>query len=351
MSIRTINFNVEADRITPSTLQRGGLQGEHNATELVFKVDNSLVEKLRQASMGASIYYRFEGHTGIGLKNSTLPVVLNIPDDYSNGVYLDYLLENWLTREGGNITVYLIFSVLSKGETLVDIYSYPARLKLEAVPDGKYTDGKNYESIAKLSVAAEDAAERAESAAEISEAAKEQTVDARFALENGAEFIFLGGDASGAAEVDLVVDGEMSDTSNNPVSNKVIKKYVNNMFDLIYPVGSIYMSANDASPSILFGGEWERIKDRFLLSCGDTYAAGSTGGEAEHTLSIEEMPTHDHILNAVFAWRAGQGGDEVAELPDGNYKAQSYATTVSGGSKPHNNIPPYLAVYMWQRIG
>lgn len=228
MSIRTINYTVTADSITPSTLQRGGLQGEHNATELVFKVENSLVEKLLQASQGGTIYYRFEGHTGIGLKNSTLPVVLNIPEDYSDGFTLNYLLENWLTREGGNIAVYLIFSIISKAETLVDIYSYPARLKLEAVPDGKYTDGKNYESMAKLSVAAEDAAERAENAAEISVEAKELTEEARFALENGAEFVFQGGDAKGAADIDLVVDGEFSENSSNPISNAAVAKEFKN---------------------------------------------------------------------------------------------------------------------------
>ncbi len=233
MSIRTINFNVEADRITPSTLQRGGLQGEHNATELIFYIQNSLAEKLEAAAahipfedvgIKGELYYRFEGHTCMGLKDSTLPVRFEISDGAIKEFSLNYQLENWLTRDGGNITVYLIFSILANNETYTDIFSYPAKLKLESVPDGEYTDGKNYESVAKLSVAAENAAERAESAAEISEAAKEQTVDARFALENSAEFIFLGGDASGAAEVDLVVDGELSEYSLNPISNEAVAK-------------------------------------------------------------------------------------------------------------------------------
>lgn len=233
MSIRTINYTVTADSITPASLQRGGLQGEHKATELIFNIENSLAEKLEAAAkyipiedgaIEGELYYRFEAHNCMGKKDSTLPVRFKISDGELKGFYLNYSLENWLTREGGNITVYLIFSILSDGETHIDVFSYPARLKLESVPDGKYTDGKNYESIAKLSVAAEDAAERAEEAAEISETAKEQTVSARFALENGAEFIFLGGDASGAAEVDLVVDGELSEHSSNPISNEAVAK-------------------------------------------------------------------------------------------------------------------------------
>lgn len=58
-----------------------------------------------------------------------------------------------------------------------------------------------------------------------------------------------------------------------------------NIFDMIYPVGSIYISVNDVHPSVLFGGTWEQIQDRFLLGTGSTYSAGSTGGETNHTLT------------------------------------------------------------------
>ena len=62
----------------------------------------------------------------------------------------------------------------------------------------------------------------------------------------------------------------------------------------IYPVGAIYMSVSSTSPASLFGGTWEQIQNRFLLAAGDTYAAGKTGGEATHTLTVEEMPAHNH---------------------------------------------------------
>lgn len=176
-------------------------------------------------------------------------------------------------------------------------------------------------------------------------------------LEDNTEWIFDGGDASGSVEIDLVIDGEMSDTSNNPVSNKVIKKYVDNMVDLIYPVGSIYMSANDTSPSILFGGEWERIKDRFLLSCGDTYSAGSTGGSATHTLTVNEMPSHTHSSNisttdddTKFGVLKSEGGWLGEVLVSWGALVREDAVFPQGGNQPHNNMPPYLAVYMWKRI-
>ena len=170
-------------------------------------------------------------------------------------------------------------------------------------------------------------------------------------LEDNTEWIFDGGDASGSVEIDLVIDGEMSDTSNNPVSNKVIKKYVDNMVDLIYPVGSIYMSANDTSPSILFGGEWERIKDRFLLSAGDNYEAGTTGGEKTHTLTVNEMPSHSHNFDSALNWSQEDGG--WANFRTGSLTSAGQGglrTAPIGGGQAHNNMPPYLAVYMWQRI-
>ena len=170
-------------------------------------------------------------------------------------------------------------------------------------------------------------------------------------LEDNTEWIFDGGDASGSVEIDLVIDGEMSDTSNNPVSNKVIKKYVDNMVDLIYPVGSIYMSANDTSPSILFGGEWERIKDRFLLSAGDNYEAGTTGGEKTHTLTVNEMPSHSHNFDSALNWSQEDGGWASFRTGSTTTVGQGDLRTAPiGGGQAHNNMPPYLAVYMWQRI-
>ena len=136
--------------------------------------------------------------------------------------------------------------------------------------------------------------------------------------------------------------------------------------DMIYPVGSIYMSVNSTNPSTLFGGTWEQIKDRFLLSCGNTYANGTTGGEATHKLTEDEIPTHTHserFSNGAYAtWEgyssASQQGSRTVtgvEIPTYTYSSgksgtYTYLTTgYVGGDQPHNNMPPYLAVYMWKR--
>ena len=63
-----------------------------------------------------------------------------------------------------------------------------------------------------------------------------------------------------------------------------------------WPVGSIYMSMIATSPATLFGGTWVQMENRFLLGAGSGYVAGVTGGEAEHTLTGNEMPSHYHLL-------------------------------------------------------
>ena len=66
----------------------------------------------------------------------------------------------------------------------------------------------------------------------------------------------------------------------------------------LYPVGSVYISFNSANPSTLFGGTWVRLKDKFLLACGDTYPANTTGGSATKTIAVSNMPSHNHSVSS-----------------------------------------------------
>lgn len=124
------------------------------------------------------------------------------------------------------------------------------------------------------------------------------------------------------------------------------------LLNLIYPVGSIYISVNSTSPHDLFGGTWEQIKDRFLLACGSTYANGATGGEAFHTLTVDEMPNHRHGLDYYINYNLDGGYDKL--LAYGSTTAEvhntDYFMNFTGGGEAHNNMPPYLAVYIWERI-
>ena len=111
------------------------------------------------------------------------------------------------------------------------------------------------------------------------------------------------------------------------------------------------MSVNSISPQTLFGGTWIQIKDRFLLACGDTYTNGATGGEATHKLTVNEMPSHSHAINTVIKGTNAGGGAPI-RLQSDFYQwggTGIYTLDSNGGSQPHNNMPPYLAVYIWKR--
>ena len=115
-------------------------------------------------------------------------------------------------------------------------------------------------------------------------------------------------------------------------------------FDQIYPVGAIYMSTVSTSPATLFGvGTWEQIQNRFLLGAGSSYSAGSTGGSATVTLTTNEIPAHSHWEQGVYHTDGAGGGSW-------DYAMSQYKNTGNaGGGQAHDNMPPYLVVYMWKR--
>ena len=128
------------------------------------------------------------------------------------------------------------------------------------------------------------------------------------------------------------------------------------LLDLIYPVGSIYMSVNSASPDTLFGGTWVRLEDVFLLAAGAKHAAGSTGGEESHILTEPEIAPHKHAMaygpessasSTGFPYGIAEGS--ATNSAGGRGYASNLGTFSAGGGQPHNNMPPYLAVYTWKR--
>ena len=116
-----------------------------------------------------------------------------------------------------------------------------------------------------------------------------------------------------------------------------------------YPIGSVYINVGDVNPAILFGGTWERLGGRFLLGADSTYAAGSTGGEAAHTLTVDEMPKHNHEIDNLNA-SGNSTPFMTVQAQDKKGYGGNVQTMFAGGGKPHNNMPPYLAVCMWKRV-
>ena len=123
--------------------------------------------------------------------------------------------------------------------------------------------------------------------------------------------------------------------------------------DKIYPVGSIYMSVNSTSPATLFGGTWEQLKDRFLLGAGNTYSNGNTGGAATVTLTSNQIPSHSHTATTkTTSYAAGSQPSWRCMSFEGTSAdySQTIYTGSTGGGQAHNNMPPYLVVYMWKRV-
>ena len=165
----------------------------------------------------------------------------------------------------------------------------------------------------------------------------------------------------GKVDISDIVNNLTSTATNKPLSakqGKVLKDLIDHnettILGMIYPVGSIYLSVSDANPTTIFGGTWVQIKDTFLLACGDTYTAGDTGGEATHTLTVNEMPSHNHApLTSDYRFteqKASSGSTDPSSSGSGTWLGGTESTTGNtGGGQAHNNMPPYLAVYMWKR--
>lgn len=158
----------------------------------------------------------------------------------------------------------------------------------------------------------------------------------------------------------------ISSHTGQEIDGAVVK--VSQLLDLFYPVGSIYTSTKNTNPAATLGGTWTQIKDRFLLCAGDSYNAGATGGSAththttaEHTLTVNEIPSHNHNYKSaphLFAEIDTSGNNVIKPNTSGSCKIMTYTSTDTGGDASHShgntgsssNLPPYKVVYAWERI-
>lgn len=110
----------------------------------------------------------------------------------------------------------------------------------------------------------------------------------------------------------------------------------------LYPVGSIYLSFNATSPQTLFGGTWVRIKDKFLLACGDSYPANTTGGSATKTIGVTNMPSHNHSVSASGSHTHPSSTATVSTA--GNHTHTSGSLRIQGSIVSADNDEVFTAV-------
>ena len=197
-----------------------------------------------------------------------------------------------------------------------------------------------------------------------------------------------------------VIDSIVPSTNDrrNAPSIHAVRQGIANMWEVAYPVGAIYISTNATDPSVLFGGTWNRITDRFLLASGSTYSAGQTGGAAEHSfipngtigghaITVPELPEHIHPikdywypdeyaapLNPHYDVQSGTDVDIPKVVKNAGYSdlvytgynsmflPSTYSTDktqrAEGAAHSHDftgqttttdTMPPYLTVYIWER--
>lgn len=167
----------------------------------------------------------------------------------------------------------------------------------------------------------------------------------------------------GAAEANQINSG----------MNKLVGA-VNDVINIMYPVGSIYMSVNDVNPSTLFGGTWEKIQDRFLVATGTYFELGQSGGDKDavvvsHThTQVKHTHTYpsDDPNKPYKSWGAKSGATEGGGTISGTGKYYAATKAVdykwltsmtseqptinaSGVDGTDKNLPPYIAVNMWKR--
>lgn len=140
------------------------------------------------------------------------------------------------------------------------------------------------------------------------------------------------------------------------MSKEVLEELQVNLLKMVFPVGSTYITQtaiNPANEEILGFGTWERLKGRVCVGLDENDTAfnkiGQTGGEKEHTLTIKEIPSHNHSLSETYYGLVSGGGSQ--EFGSGASRSSKITMNNTGGNQPHNNLQPYQVVgYMWIRI-
>ena len=156
--------------------------------------------------------------------------------------------------------------------------------------------------------------------------------------------------AATAEEVSALKDDKLDKTATAADSSKLGGKTLAEIMLTLYPVGAVYISANSTSPASLFGGTWESIGGRFLIGADATYEEGSMGGNNTIQINEENMPYWSLFANSVVQdgmWSYGKWADYSAK--SGDILARHNGDLGNTG-QPIDNMPPYLAVYMWKRV-
>jgi len=149
--------------------------------------------------------------------------------------------------------------------------------------------------------------------------------------------------------INTIISGLQTTISTMQTTIGNMQTTINGQFNKFFPIGSLYYTGDDTfNPNTAEGwqGTWAKIEGRFILGSSEDYPVNSTGGEKEHTLTINEIPSHNHTLNYKTS------GTQALEGSYGLYMIAGTDDTIiasTGGGQPHNNMPPYEVKHIWER--
>lgn len=189
--------------------------------------------------------------------------------------------------------------------------------------------------------------------------------------------VMVGASANKQGESGLTPAPKAGDNESILFGDGTWKKLKTAMLDIAHPVGSYYWSSKPTNPTILFGGTWEQVKDKFIYAVGK-YSVGTTGGSETEILTIAQTPAHTHTrgtmnikgecaglmtgyreqLDGAFypenigGHQSGYWGDDASPYTVYFDASRSWTgeTSSVGNNQPHNNMPPYEVAYCWKRI-
>ncbi len=383
MALKTIKYTIGTNGINPAFECSAGTQCDHKVYDVQFRLEQDLYDGILKQIGGGKAVYRYDCFDGEGNVHSSKIYDLK-------GMTLEpYVLEYGVTKMGGKIKICLVVSVVNSDNTTFEYLNCAARLYLKNLPDVEF-DNDEHKSLSSLAYTVNQNAQIAENAKNAVLQAQNEMNDLKLALETG-EWVFDANEPESELDVDFVVDDDFDNSSKNALSNnKITERFaeLENSIKLIqenlswqsfdelvnaikgqifleaHPVGSYYWSSNPISPAEIFGGNWKRIENRFIFAAGDGYTEGSVGGEVSHLLTVSEMPSHSHKFNPDTTFNGinfvvptltdGIGGSSISEQGSahrpGHWANETWGTYSVGGNEAHNNMPPYIVAYCWQRI-
>ncbi len=223
MAIREIDYDLGLKSISPNIIQDGGTQGDHNATKLIFNINDELIKALDSLmkNSGDRILYRFDTWAADGTSN------VGIQKIYSSGP-IEYYLKEYLTRYAGKIRICLVFTlynpqpIYDEMHTGMESFEYNVSLNIKSLPG--YNGNKSIESVSSIAENITQATGVAEAAALRAENDRILTENAMQHFQKGSIIVFKGRNAKMVSEVDVSVDENFSAESTNPVENKSVDK-------------------------------------------------------------------------------------------------------------------------------